>query len=83
MASTPLSKRIRSNGKNEEEESNSFKTPVMKRLKLSSLTPGKSPAFEIPPSPSLKQLGFGTGLVIFLTIKISGSVAPPLHVTNL
>ena len=71
MDSTPLSKRIQNNRKNEGEESNSFKTPVMKRLKLSSLTPGKSPAFEIPPSPSLKQLGFGTGLFIFLTIEIN------------
>ena len=75
MDSTPLSKRIRSNGKNEE-EGNSFKTPVMKRLKLSTLTPGKSPAFEIPPSPSLKQLGFGTGLFIFLTIEINRFGAP-------
>ena len=47
MDSTPLSKRIQNNRKNEGEESNSFKTPVMKRLKLSNLTPGKSPAFEI------------------------------------
>jgi len=61
-----LSKRIQNNRKNEGEESNSFKTPVMKRLKLSNLTPGKSPAFEIPPSPSLKQLGFGTGVKVLL-----------------
>merc|ERR1712141_128764 len=47
----------------------SFKTPpVMRRLKGKnpSLTPGQSPAFEIPPSPSLKQLGFGTGVKVLL-----------------
>ena len=60
MTSTPLTKRVRLS-----DDDNSFKTPpVMRRLKGKnpSLTPGQSPAFEIPPSPSLKQLGFGTGL---------------------
>ena len=68
MNSTPLSpipslaNRVKSNGLNDEESN--FKTPIMKRLKgkNSSLTLG-SPAFEIPPSPCLKQLGFGTGYI--------------------
>ena len=41
-------------------------TPMAKKICLdgagSSATPGKSVAtFEIPPSPCLKRLGFGTG----------------------
>ena len=63
MTSTPLNKRVRLNN-----DGNNFKTPVMRRLnaKNHSLTPGQSPAFEIPPSPSLKQLGFGTGVKVLL-----------------
>lgn len=52
---TPLNKslkRLRPRG------DDAFKTPVMKRLQGSL---PESPAFEIPPSPCLKQLGFGTG----------------------
>jgi hypothetical protein len=47
-----------------DESDESFKTPTVRRILAvdrSSLTPCESPAFEIPPSPCLKQLGFGTG----------------------
>ena len=46
-----------------------FATPQAKRVCLdgagSSATPGNSVAtFEIPPSPCLKRLGFGTGKML-------------------
>ena len=52
-----------------------FATPLAKRRCLdgvgSSETPGKSTGtFEIPPSPCLKRLGFGTGIVGVLLITI-------------
>ena len=45
-----------------------FKTPTIKRIKSLEKpgTPGASPAFEIPPSPCLQQLGFGTGVKVLL-----------------
>ena len=48
--------------------SDPFKTPTFKRVlgKRQSGTPGESPAFEIPPSPCLKQLGYGTGVKVLL-----------------
>jgi len=50
------------------DENDAFRTPTMKRVKLKhqSLTPGASPAFEIPPSPCLKRLGYGTGIKVLL-----------------
>ena len=50
-----------------EGSSGRLQTPKIKKLKMEMNksttpgTPGQSPAFEIPPSPCLKQLGFGTG----------------------
>lgn len=50
-----------------ENDADNFRTPTIKRVKLShNSTPGASPAFEIPPSPCLKQLGFGTGVKVLL-----------------
>lgn len=48
--------------------SDAFHTPRITRLRTlnTSNTPKKSPAFEIPPSPCLKQLGFGTGVKVLL-----------------
>jgi len=56
------------------EKSSSYATPKAKRAKLSSgaggvATPGRSPAgqsLQVPPTPCLKRLGFGTGVNVML-----------------
>jgi len=67
MANTTptLSRKLRSRPGN---DSDTFRTPTMKRVKHNPqpLTPGASPAFEIPPSPCLRQLGYGTGIKVLL-----------------